>query len=52
MKRYLEEQIVKDLNSKMLFLAGPRQCGKTTLAKQILHNQTENKLKTNIVPTK
>lgn len=32
MKRYLTEQIVKDLNSKMVFLGGPRQVGKTTLS--------------------
>jgi len=36
MKRYLAEQIVKDLKAKMVFLGGPRQVGKTTLAKQIL----------------
>lgn len=36
MKRYLERQIRKDLARKMVFVAGPRQVGKTTLAKQIL----------------
>jgi predicted AAA+ superfamily ATPase len=36
MKRYLEEEITKDLQKKMVFLSGPRQCGKTTLAKQIM----------------
>ncbi|MCC6810894.1 MAG: ATP-binding protein [Deltaproteobacteria bacterium] len=36
MRRYAESQIRKDLARKMVFVAGPRQCGKTTLAKQIL----------------
>lgn len=31
-KRYLEPYIIKDLKRKMVFLAGPRQSGKTTLA--------------------
>lgn len=31
-KRYLELQIKKDLKSKMVFLGGPRQVGKTTLS--------------------
>jgi len=35
-KRYLQEPISTDLTEKMVFLAGPRQVGKTTLAKQIL----------------
>ena len=35
-KRYLEQQIKEDLNKKMVFISGPRQCGKTTLAKKIL----------------
>lgn len=34
--RYLEKTIREDLNNKMVFLAGPRQCGKTTLAKKLL----------------
>ncbi len=34
--RYLENQILADLNNKMVLLAGPRQCGKTTLAKKLL----------------
>lgn len=32
MKRYLTPQVEKDLNRKMVFVAGPRQVGKTTLA--------------------
>lgn len=34
--RYVFESIKKDLTKKMVFLGGPRQCGKTTLAKSIL----------------
>ena len=34
-KRYLEAAIYEDLVQKMVFLAGPRQIGKTTLAKMI-----------------
>lgn len=36
MKRYLEKQIVQDLARKMVFLGGPRQVGKTTLARAII----------------
>ncbi len=35
MERYQKQAIVKDLRKKMVLLAGPRQAGKTTLAKQI-----------------
>lgn len=31
-KRYLSNQVVKDLKNKMVFLGGPRQMGKTTLS--------------------
>lgn len=34
--RYLEPMIEADLQQKMVFLGGPRQVGKTTLAKRIL----------------
>lgn len=34
-QRQIEEIICKDLDKKMVLLAGPRQCGKTTLAKDI-----------------
>ncbi len=30
--RYLKPQVVRDLKRKMVFVAGPRQVGKTTLA--------------------
>lgn len=35
MKRYLEQQVKNDLKQKMVFLGGPRQVGKTTLAQLI-----------------
>lgn len=35
-RRYLEVQVRRDLNRKMVFVAGPRQVGKTSLARQIL----------------
>jgi hypothetical protein len=34
--RYLERPIAEDLESKMVFIAGPRQVGKTTLARRVL----------------
>ena len=34
--RYLTQQVIDDLARKMVFVAGPRQVGKTTLAKQLL----------------
>ncbi len=37
--RYLFEQINADLKKKMVFLGGPRQVGKTTLAKKLLGKQ-------------
>lgn len=37
MIRALIQQVNKDLDKKMVILAGPRQCGKTTLALQILN---------------
>jgi uncharacterized protein len=38
MKRYLEAQVRADLARKMVFVGGPRQVGKTTLARQILED--------------
>lgn len=35
-KRYLEEMVAEDLAEKMVFVAGPRQVGKTTLAHRLL----------------
>ena len=40
--RYLKEPIALDLGEKMVFLSGPRQVGKTTLAKTFL-NKTEDR---------
>ncbi|MBI2027561.1 MAG: ATP-binding protein [Deltaproteobacteria bacterium] len=37
-KRYLQAHLTKDLQKKMVFLGGPRQCGKTTLAEHILRD--------------
>lgn len=37
--RYIEQQVQKDLNSKMVFISGPRQVGKTTLAMSLLRNK-------------
>ncbi len=36
MKRYLYPQVLEDLKKKMVFITGPRQIGKTFLAKQIM----------------
>lgn len=38
MDRFLKQQIKSDLEDKMVFLAGPRQVGKTTLSKSIAKN--------------
>ena len=34
--RYNEKPVKEDLNRKMVFLAGPRQVGKTTFAKELI----------------
>lgn len=36
MKRYLYDTLLSDLNKKMVLLTGPRQVGKTTLAKELM----------------
>ena len=36
MKRYLFDQILGDLRKKLVFITGPRQVGKTYLAKQVM----------------
>lgn len=43
MKRYLQDQVRKDLLKKMVFLCGPRQAGKTTLAKSVLKDEKFSK---------
>lgn len=35
-KRYIQKQVEKDLKNKMVFVSGPRQVGKTTLAMSLL----------------
>ena len=40
MKGYLHDALTADMNSKVLLLTGPRQCGKTTLARA-LHADVE-----------
>ena len=37
--RYLTEFLLKDLEKHMVLLSGPRQCGKTTLAKALLSSR-------------
>jgi uncharacterized protein len=39
--RYLVPRLREDLQKKMVLLAGPRQCGKTTLAKSLLDRRGE-----------
>ena len=34
-KRNLKGPILRDLNNKIVLLSGPRQCGKTTLSKDL-----------------
>jgi hypothetical protein len=40
MPRYLAQQIQKDLSKKMVFVSGPRQVGKTTLALSLLQDKS------------
>ena len=40
MTRYTTPHILHDLNTKMVFVGGPRQVGKTTLAKQLATQYT------------
>lgn len=39
--RYLKNQISSDLKEKMVFIGGPRQVGKTTLAKSFLSSESQ-----------
>jgi len=40
--RYLEKPVLKDLKRKMVFVGGPRQTGKTSLAKHLLKNANQD----------
>ncbi len=42
LERYIEKAVKADLERKMVFIAGPRQAGKTTLAKRILAENGED----------
>ncbi|MDO8518897.1 MAG: AAA family ATPase [Deltaproteobacteria bacterium] len=42
MKRYLEDPVRQDLKEKMVFVGGPRQAGKTTLAFRLLGDADES----------
>jgi predicted AAA+ superfamily ATPase len=42
MDRYLYQPVIEDLEEKMVFLSGPRQVGKTTLALQVLESLSPN----------
>ncbi|MBW1754295.1 MAG: AAA family ATPase [Deltaproteobacteria bacterium] len=35
--RYIETPVISDVQRKMVFIGGPRQAGKTTLAKYLCH---------------
>ena len=48
MKRSIESDIIKDLSKKMVFLGGPRQVGKTTLARHILKHFPYKKSKSGL----
>lgn len=37
LSRYIERAVSDDLKRKMVFVGGPRQAGKTTMAKQLCH---------------
>ncbi len=41
-QRYLTEPIYQDLQQKMVFVGGPRQVGKTTLAKKLIAGKFSN----------
>lgn len=43
-ERYLTQNIISDLNDKMVFIGGARQVGKTTLAKEIIAQNYPNSI--------
>ncbi|MGD1971561.1 MAG: AAA family ATPase, partial [Desulfobacterales bacterium] len=40
--RYLTKYVLKDLEEKMVFVGGPRQVGKTTLARELISDGFPN----------
>jgi len=44
-KRYLEKSVLKDLKQKMVFVGGPRQAGKTRMARELLKIRKQDPLK-------
>ncbi len=38
---YLTSDVPNDLAKKMVFIGGPRQCGKTTLVRSLLSDHAE-----------
>ena len=44
-RRDIEPCIKNDLNKKMVLVSGPRQCGKTTLAKRLLDEAAPEELR-------
>lgn len=41
-ERYLSKRILEDLSQKMVFVGGPRQVGKTTLARELISKKFKN----------
>jgi predicted AAA+ superfamily ATPase len=41
-QRYLTKYVLEDLTDKMVFIGGPRQVGKTTLARELVSNHFQN----------
>ena len=41
-ERYLEKPVLEDLQRKMVFIGGPRQTGKTSMAKHLLSNSGQD----------
>jgi predicted AAA+ superfamily ATPase len=39
--RYLNDQVKQDLSQKMVFVSGPRQVGKTTMARQVVPDSAD-----------
>lgn len=37
-ERYIKTQVLKDVQKKMVFIGGPRQCGKTILAMRVMEH--------------